>query len=82
VIFAGAVLLANAIGGEGGLVAMRRASRDAAAVGACLAVLRTENARLRREADALRHDPAAIEIVARRDLGLIRPGERVVILAR
>ena len=41
---------------------------------------RTENARLREEARRLRDDPTAIEELARRELGLIRPGEKVFIV--
>ena len=40
--------------------------------------LAAENDRLEREAEALRDDPAAIERVARTDLGWVRPGEIVV----
>ena len=43
--------------------------------------LRRENRRLRGEARRLREDPATIEAVARRELGLIRPGEIVILLA-
>ena len=42
--------------------------------------LRIDNARLRDEARRLREEPAAIEEVARRELGLIRPGETVFII--
>ena len=42
--------------------------------------LRRENRRLRGEARGLREDPAAIEAIARRELGLIRPGEIVFLL--
>ena len=42
--------------------------------------LRTENARLREEARRLREDPAAIEEIARRELGLIKPGEKLFIV--
>jgi cell division protein FtsB len=59
------------------------------ALGRDLAVLQTrnrqlavENDRLAREAEALRDDPAAIERVARSDLGWVRPGEIVVVLAK
>jgi len=31
--------------------------------------------------DAVRHDPAAVESMARRDLGWVRPGEKVLLLA-
>lgn len=37
--------------------------------------LRKENERLRREIKALRTDPEAIEKVARRELGMIKPDE-------
>jgi cell division protein FtsB len=40
--------------------------------------LAAENERLEREAEALRNDPAAIERVARAELGWVRPGEIVV----
>ena len=45
-----------------------------------LAQLRRENRRLRNQARRLREDPAAIEAAARRELGLIRPGEIVFLL--
>jgi cell division protein FtsB len=41
---------------------------------------RSENALLREEAQRLRSDPTAIEDLARRELGLIRPGEHLFIL--
>ena len=46
-----------------------------------IAQLRRENRRLGEEARRLREDPAAIEAVARGELGLIRPGEVVFLLA-
>ncbi|HVV51031.1 MAG TPA: septum formation initiator family protein [Polyangia bacterium] len=52
--------------------------RDLAALRARNQELRAENERLEREAEALRDDPAAIERVARADLGWVRPGEIVV----
>ena len=42
--------------------------------------MRAENARLQQEADRLKTDPAALEEAARRELGLIRPGETLVII--
>ena len=42
--------------------------------------IRGENARLRQEVRRLREDPDAIEEIARRDLHLIRPGEKVFII--
>ena len=43
--------------------------------------LAAENQRLAREAEALRDDPAAIERVARDELGWVRSGEVVVDMA-
>jgi len=43
--------------------------------------LAAENQRLAREAEALRDDPAAIERVARDELGWVRAGEVVVDMA-
>jgi cell division protein FtsB len=40
-------------------------------------VTAAENARLREEVHALRHDLGAVERVAREELGLVRPGEMV-----
>jgi len=52
--------------------------RDLAGLRARNAELRAENERLAREADGLRSDRAAIERVARADLGWVRPGEILV----
>ncbi len=42
-----------------------------------IAALRQENAVLREEVEALRRYPSRTEEIARRDLGLVRPGEIV-----
>jgi cell division protein FtsB len=42
--------------------------------------VRAENARLREEAQRLQEDASAIEDLARRELGLIKPGEKLFIL--
>jgi cell division protein FtsB len=55
--------------------------RDLATLKARNRDLRAENERLAREAEALRDDPAAIERVARAELGWVRPGEIIVDLA-
>ncbi len=43
--------------------------------------MREENQRLRDEARRLREDPGTIEAVARHELGLVKPGERPVLIA-
>ncbi len=41
-----------------------------------------ENERLRERVRALKDDPRAVEEIARRDLGLVKPGEVVIELGR
>ena len=77
-VFAAAVLLANAVFGERGLMESLRARRAYGDASGELVHVRQENARLRDEIRRLRSDPATIEAVARQELGLARPGEIVV----
>jgi cell division protein FtsB len=79
-LFIAAVIVVDALVGEQGLFAMLRARRQAEELAATIARQRAENARLREEVRRLTEDPAAIEEVARRELGLIRPGEKVFII--
>jgi len=79
-IFVAAVIFVDGLVGERGLVAMVRARRQHDALAATIAREQAENGRLREEARRLREDPMAIEEIARRDLGLIKPGEKVFIL--
>ena len=73
-------LVIESLFGTRGLSAMIEARRESGAVGADLDRLRAENQRLRADAKRLREDPAAIEEAARRDLGYMRPGEKVFII--
>lgn len=59
---------------------MLRARHEYDELVATIAQQRTENARLRDVARRLREDPATIEEVARRELGLMKPGEKLFIL--
>ena len=79
-LFIAAVIVVDALVGEQGLFAMLRARRQAEELAATIARQKAENARLREEVKRLNDDPAAIEEVARRELGLIRPGEKVFII--
>jgi cell division protein FtsB len=74
------VIIVDGLVGDRGLLAMLRARQEYDQLAASLARQRAENARLRDQARRLREDPAAIEEIARRELGLIRPGERVFIV--
>jgi cell division protein FtsB len=74
------VLAVDALVGDQGLVATIRARKQYDGLGADLARLRSENAGLRDEARRLREDPDAIEEIARRELGLMSPGEKLFII--
>ena len=79
-LFVAVAIVVDAIVGDRGLIAMRDAKRQHDALAATIARQRAENARLREEVRRLKEDPSAIEEIARRDLGLIRPGEKVFIV--
>lgn len=79
-LFVAAVIVVDALVGDRGLLAMLRARKEYDQLAATISRERIENMRLREEARRLLDDPAAIEEVARRDLGLIRPGEKVFIV--
>jgi cell division protein FtsB len=80
VVAVGCVLIIDALVGDRGLLAMLKARQQYRTLETSLARARAENARLREEARELREDPQAIEDLARRDLGLIRPGEKLFIV--
>jgi cell division protein FtsB len=77
---AAVVLMVNAVVGENGYLAGLRAQHEYNSVMAKYLELRRENQELKEHARQLRDDPAALEQAARHDLGLIRPGETLVIV--
>jgi cell division protein FtsB len=79
-IFVSAVLLVESLIGERGLARTLKAREDYQRASEGLAQLQAENAGLREQARRLQEDPATIEGVARKDLGLIRPGEILVVV--
>ena len=79
-LFVAVLIVVNGLVGDRGLLAMLRARREYDELAAQIARQRAENSRLRDRAQRLRDDPAAIEEVARRELGLIKPGEKVFII--
>lgn len=79
-LFVASLIVVDGLVGERGLLAMLRARHEYDELSSTIARQRLENARLRDEARRLKEDPAAIEEIARRDLGLIRPGEKVFIV--
>jgi cell division protein FtsB len=74
------VLGVDALVGEKGLTENLRARRASRALAADVSRLRAENAALREQVRGLREDPAAVEAVAREELGLIRRGELLILL--
>jgi len=75
-----AVIILDALAGDRGLLAMIRVRAQYTALAATLAHERAENARLADQARRLKDDPTAVEEVARRELGLIKPGEKIFII--
>jgi len=79
-LFIASVIVVDGLVGDRGLLAMLRARQEYDELAATIAHERAENARLADQARRLREDPAAIEEIARRELGLIKPGEKVFIV--
>ena len=79
-VFITLAIVIDAIAGEKGLLALLQARREYSALERSLERARTENAELRDMARRLREDSTAIEEQARRELGLIKPGEVLFIV--
>jgi cell division protein FtsB len=79
-ILVGAVLVVNALVGDKGLVETLKKRDEYRALEQTLVRARAENMRLREEARRLTEDPEAVEEIARRELGLIKPGEKLFII--
>jgi cell division protein FtsB len=79
-ILLGVVLVVDALVGDKGLLEMVKKRDEYRALEQSLTRARAENAVLREEARRLREDPAAVEEIARRELGLIKPGEKLFII--
>jgi cell division protein FtsB len=73
-------LVVEALVGTRGLPALLQARQDHVALTQALDQLKAENRRLRDEAARLSHDPAAIEELAREELRMLSPGEKLFIL--
>lgn len=82
-IAAVAGLVALAVGaffGDRGVLHLMQQKERTAALRAELEELRSENAVLAEQIQALRSDPRAIERLAREELGLARPGETLFLV--
>lgn len=76
-VVAGLAFLWYLIVGEMGVVKYYRMSAHAGILRNEIEHMKKDNARLSKEVDALRTDPAFIERMARDKIGLARPGEMV-----
>lgn len=72
-----AVLLLQDVFGTHGVLAMRRAQKEAATVKKEIDLINEENRQLQDRVKALKTDPQAIERIAREEMGLARPGEYI-----
>ena len=72
------VLGGTAVFGDGGLLALRRLRGEVVSLHREVRALEAENDRLSKAIADLQENPAVIERIAREELGLVRPGERVL----
>lgn len=70
-------ILVHDVFGDRGLLAMRRTQMEIKALQQEIVELNADNARLAGEVQALKTDPAMIERIARDELNLARPGEKI-----
>jgi cell division protein FtsB len=70
-----ALLLLVSVLGDRGLVQLYHMGRAKAQLEREIEALEHENTVLRQEVEAMRRHPSHAEEIARRDLGLVRPGE-------
>jgi cell division protein FtsB len=71
------LLLLQDVFGTHGVLAMRRAQKEAATVKKEIDQINEENRQLQDRVKSLKTDPQAIERIAREEMGLARPGEYI-----
>lgn len=71
------LLVLQDIFGTHGVLAMRRSQQQAADIHKEIEQLNRENQKLQDRVHSLKSDPAAIERIAREEIGLARPGEYI-----
>jgi cell division protein FtsB len=72
------VLAVMAVFGDNGVLALRRLRGEVDSLVREVRTLEAQNERLSRAISELQEDPGVIERIAREELGLVRPGERVL----
>ena len=81
ILLATFILVVDALVGDKGLLERMRENQRSLQVSESLDNMRHENAQLREQARRLREeDPGAIEAAARKQLGMIKPGEMLFIV--
>lgn len=73
-----ALLLGAALFGDNGVLHLWQLRGEVESLHRDVQALEAENERLSRAITELRNDPSALERIAREELGLVRPGERVL----
>jgi cell division protein FtsB len=71
------VVLVHDVFGTRGLLAMRRSQQEVERLRAEISRIHEENQRAAEHVKALKTDPKLIERIAREQMGLARPGERI-----
>jgi cell division protein FtsB len=79
-VFLGSVLVIDALVGDKGVLQMLKKRQELRALDQAVADARARNAQMRDEVKRIKTDPTAIEEIARKDLGLIKPGEKLFII--
>ena len=74
------ILIVNALFGERGYLAVIRARQEYRTAADELKRLMEENQRNLNEIRVTKNDPDALENAARRELGLVKPGETIIII--
>jgi cell division protein FtsB len=74
-------LVVHNIFSQNGILALRKEQKEAQTIQRQIQDLKQENERLGKENQALKSDPAAIERVAREQMHLAKPGEKIYTLA-
>lgn len=73
-------LVVHTLFGQHGYLALRRQRQEQERLQSEIERLKEENRRLAAEVEKLKNDPRAIERVAREELKMARPGEKIVTL--
>jgi cell division protein FtsB len=79
-LFVAVIIIVDTLVGDRGLLATLRARKEYDELTLAIARQHAENARLWDQVRRLNDDPSTIEEIARRELGLIRPGEKLFIV--